>query len=598
MSLVNLTINGKAVSVPSGTKILEAAKQVGVKIPSLCQMKIDEIGFTNECASCRVCMVSAGRKLVPACGTMVKEGMVVNTNTPEALKYRKNVVELLLSDHPQDCYTCAKSGKCELQDLAADMGIRKIRFKGEQSTSPIDTSSYSIVKDNDKCILCRRCETMCTEVQTVGVLSGVNRGFNTVVGTFFNADMMDTECTFCGQCVSVCPTGALMEKDNTKEAWDALAQKEKPVMVQIAPAVRVGISEEFGLEPGAISTGKVVAALKALGFDYVFDTNFAADLTIMEEANEFVQRLTKGGDLPIMTSCCPAWVNFCETQYPDLLKYLSTCRSPQSMFSPVARYYFADKVLGKKADEVIVMSIMPCIAKKYEVAREELGKDGIIDTDLSLTVRELARMIKEAGIDLATIEEAEFDSPLGYSTGAADIFGVTGGVLEAALRTAYTDVTKEELPDDAIEFKSVRGFEGIKEATVNVGGTDVNVVAASSLGCARKLMDELRADLAAGKAPKYHIIEIMACPGGCVAGGGQPFHGGDYEKVKARGAGLYAIDANKPKRKSHQNEDIKKLYAEFLGERGGHNAHTYLHTHYFDRSNPYAKKTKAECTAE
>ena len=377
MSLVNLTINGKAVSVPSGTKILEAAKQVGVKIPSLCQMKIDEIGFTNECASCRVCMVSAGRKLVPACGTMVKEGMVVNTNTPEALKYRKNVVELLLSAHPQDCYTCAKSGKCELQDLAADMGIRKIRFKGEQSTSPIDTSSYSIVKDNDKCILCRRCETMCTEVQTVGVLSGVNRGFNTVVGTFFNADMMDTECTFCGQCVSVCPTGALMEKDNTKEAWDALAQKEKPVMVQIAPAVRVGISEEFGLEPGAISTGKVVAALKALGFDYVFDTNFAADLTIMEEANEFVNRLTKGGDLPIMTSCCPAWVNFCETQYPDLLKYLSTCRSPQSMFSPVARYYFADKVLGKKADEVIVMSIMPCIAKKYEVAREELGKDGM-----------------------------------------------------------------------------------------------------------------------------------------------------------------------------------------------------------------------------
>ncbi|MFQ7120159.1 MAG: NADH-dependent [FeFe] hydrogenase, group A6 [Intestinibacter sp.] len=590
MSLVNLTINGKAVSVPSGTKILEAAKQVGVKIPSLCQMKIDEIGFTNECASCRVCMVSAGRKLVPACGTMVKEGMVVNTNTPEALKYRKNVVELLLSDHPQDCYTCAKSGKCELQDLAADMGIRKIRFKGEQSTSPIDTSSYSIAKDNDKCILCRRCETMCTEVQTVGVLSGVNRGFNTVVGTFFNADMMDTECTFCGQCVSVCPTGALMEKDNTKEAWDALAQKEKPVMVQIAPAVRVGISEEFGLEPGAISTGKVVAALKALGFDYVFDTNFAADLTIMEEANEFVNRLTKGGDLPIMTSCCPAWVNFCESQYPDLTKYLSTCRSPQSMFSPIARYYFADKVLDKKPDEVSVVSIMPCVAKKYEVKREELGQDGIIDTDLSLTVRELARMIKSAGIDLENLEEENFDSPLGYSTGAADIFGVTGGVLEAALRTAYTDVTKEELPDDGIEFKAVRGFEGIKEATVNIAGTDVNVVAASSLGCARKLMDELRADIAAGKTPKYHIIEIMACPGGCVNGGGQPFTNGDYEKVKARGAGLYVIDKNKPQRKSHENEDIKKLYDEFLGERGGHNAHKYLHTHYFDKSNPYSKK--------
>ena len=330
------------------------------------------------------------------------------------------------------CYTCTKCGSCGLQDIAVQLGIKKIRFEGERLEKSKDNSSFSIMRDNDKCILCRRCETMCNQVQKVGVLSGVNRGFSTEIGTFFETDLAKTECTFCGQCINVCPTGALLEKDNTDEAWSLLAQKEKPVMVQIAPAVRVGISEEFGLKPGTISTGKVVAALKALGFDYVFDTNFAADLTIMEEANEFVNRLTKGGDLPIMTSCCPAWVNFCETQYPDLLKYLSTCRSPQSMFSPVARYYFADKVLGKKADEVIVMSIMPCIAKKYEVAREELGKDGIIDTDLSLTVRELARMIKEAGIDLATIEEAEFDSPLGYSTGAADIFGVTGGVLEAA----------------------------------------------------------------------------------------------------------------------------------------------------------------------
>ena len=598
MSLINLTINGKAVAVEEGTNILEAAKKVNIKIPNLCYLHIDDIGFDNSCASCRVCLVNADGRLVPSCATLAKAGMKVQTNTPEIIEFRKGVVELLLSDHPQDCYTCTKCGSCGLQDIAVQLGIKKIRFEGERLEKSKDNSSFSIMRDNDKCILCRRCETMCNQVQKVGVLSGVNRGFSTEIGTFFETDLAKTECTFCGQCINVCPTGALLEKDNTDEAWGLLAQKEKPVMVQIAPAVRVGISEEFGLKPGTISTGKVVAALKALGFDYVFDTNFAADLTIMEEANEFVNRLTKGGDLPIMTSCCPAWVNFCESQYPDLTKYLSTCRSPQSMFSPVARYYFADKVLGKKADEVIVMSIMPCIAKKYEVAREELGKDGIIDTDLSLTVRELARMIKEAGIDLATIEEAEFDSPLGYSTGAADIFGVTGGVLEAALRTAYTDVTKEELPDDAIEFKSVRGFEGIKEATVNVGGTDVNVVAASSLGCARKLMDELRADLAAGKAPKYHIIEIMACPGGCVAGGGQPFHGGDYEKVKARGAGLYAIDANKPKRKSHQNEDIKKLYAEFLGERGGHNAHTYLHTHYFDRSNPYAKKTEAECTAE
>ena len=598
MSLINLTINGKAVAVEEGTNILEAAKKVNIKIPNLCYLHIDDIGFDNSCASCRVCLVNADGRLVPSCATLAKAGMKVQTNTPEIIEFRKGVVELLLSDHPQDCYTCTKCGSCGLQDIAVQLGIKKIRFEGERLEKSKDNSSFSIMRDNDKCILCRRCETMCNQVQKVGVLSGVNRGFSTEIGTFFETDLAKTECTFCGQCINVCPTGALLEKDNTDEAWGLLAQKEKPVMVQIAPAVRVGISEEFGLKPGTISTGKVVAALKALGFDYVFDTNFAADLTIMEEANEFVNRLTKGGDLPIMTSCCPAWVNFCESQYPDLTKYLSTCRSPQSMFSPIARYYFADKVLDKKPDEVSVVSIMPCVAKKYEVKREELGQDGIIDTDLSLTVRELARMIKSAGIDLENLEEENFDSPLGYSTGAADIFGVTGGVLEAALRTAYTDVTKEELPDDGIEFKAVRGFEGIKEATVNVGGTDVNVVAASSLGCARKLMDELRADLAAGKAPKYHIIEIMACPGGCVAGGGQPFHGGDYEKVKARGAGLYAIDANKPKRKSHQNEDIKKLYAEFLGERGGHNAHTYLHTHYFDRSNPYAKKTEAECTAE
>ena len=579
MSLINLTINGKAVAVEEGTNILEAAKKVNIKIPNLCYLHIDDIGFDNSCASCRVCLVNADGRLVPSCATLAKAGMKVQTNTPEIIEFRKGVVELLLSDHPQDCYTCTKCGSCGLQDIAVQLGIKKIRFEGERLEKSKDNSSFSIMRDNDKCILCRRCETMCNQVQKVGVLSGVNRGFSTEIGTFFETDLAKTECTFCGQCINVCPTGALLEKDNTDEAWSLLAQKEKPVMVQIAPAVRVGISEEFGLKPGTISTGKVVAALKALGFDYVFDTNFAADLTIMEEANEFVNRLTKGGDLPIMTSCCPAWVNFCESQYPDLTKYLSTCRSPQSMFSPIARYYFADKVLDKKPDEVSVVSIMPCVAKKYEVKREELGQDGIIDTDLSLTVRELARMIKSAGIDLENLEEVSFDSPLGYSTGAADIFGVTGGVLEAALRTAYTDITKEELPDDGIEFKAVRGFEGIKEATVNIAGIDVNVVAASSLGCARKLMDELRADIAAGKTPKYHIIEIMACPGGCVNGGGQPFTNGDYEKVKARGAGLYVIDKNKPQRKSHENEDIKKLYDEFLGERGGHNAHKYLHTH-------------------
>ena len=585
MSLVNLTINGKVVSVPSDTKILEAAKQVNIKIPSLCHLRIDDINFDNNCASCRVCMVSAGKKLVPACGTLVKEGMVVNTNSPEALKYRKDIVELLLSDHPKDCLSCVKSGNCELQDIAAELGIRKVRFSdGEQSSAPIDISTKSIIKDHSKCILCRRCETMCNEVQTVGVLSGINRGFGTQVSTFFGDDLIDTNCTFCGQCISVCPTGALVEKDNTREAWAALGQKEKPVMVQTAPAVRVGLGEEFGLDPGSISTGKMVAALKALGFDYVFDTNFAADLTIMEEANEFVNRFVKGEKLPILTSCCPAWINFMEYEYPDLLPYLSTCKSPQSMFSPIARHYFAEKVLNKKYDEVIVMSIMPCVAKKFEVSREELGENGYLDTDISLTTRELARMIKEAGIDLANIDEAEFDSPLGYSTGAADIFGATGGVLEAALRTAYHDITKEEAP--SLDFKVVRGMDGIKEASLEIAGHTVNVAAASSLGNARKLMDELRE----GNS-KYHVIEIMACPGGCVAGAGQPYHGGNYDKIKARAKALYEIDAHKVDRLSHHNPDIIKLYDEFLGEKGGHIAHKLLHTQYYDRSDVFDKAT-------
>ena len=585
MSLVNLTINGKVVSVPSDTKILEAAKQVNIKIPSLCHLRIDDINFDNNCASCRVCMVSAGKKLVPACGTLVKEGMVVNTNSPEALKYRKDIVELLLSDHPKDCLSCVKSGNCELQDIAAELGIRKVRFSdGEQSSAPIDTSTKSIIKDHSKCILCRRCETMCNEVQTVGVLSGINRGFGTQVSTFFGDDLIDTNCTFCGQCISVCPTGAFVEKDNTREAWAALGQKEKPVMIQTAPAVRVGLGEEFGLDPGSISTGKMVAALKALGFDYVFDTNFAADLTIMEESNEFVNRFVKGEKLPILTSCCPAWINFMEYEYPDLLPYLSTCKSPQSMFSPIARHYFAEKVLNKKYDEVIVMSIMPCVAKKFEVSREELGEDGYLDTDISLTTRELARMIKEAGIDLANIDEAEFDSPLGYSTGAADIFGATGGVLEAALRTAYHDITKEEAP--SLDFKVVRGMDGIKEASLEIAGHTVNVAAASSLGNARKLMDELRE----GNS-KYHVIEIMACPGGCVAGAGQPYHGGNYDKVKARAKALYEIDAHKVDRLSHHNPDIIKLYDEFLGERGGHMAHKLLHTQYYNRSDVFDKAT-------
>ena len=582
MSSINLTINNKSVSVPKGSTILEAAKKLNIKIPTLCHLHMDEINVVNQCASCRVCMVTAGRGLVPACGTLAKEGMNVQTNTKEAINARKRVVELLLSDHPQDCLVCEKNGNCELQAIAADLGVRKIRFKGEQSTAILDTSTKSIVKNHDKCILCRRCETMCNDIQTVGVLSGVNRGFETEVGTFFNSKLCDTECTFCGQCISVCPTAALTEVNNIQNVWDYLNQTEKTVVVQVAPAVRVAIGEEFGLEAGSISTGKIVAALRALGFKYVFDTNFAADLTITEEASEFLTRLTENKDLPILTSCCPAWVNFIEKNYPKHLNLLSSCKSPQEMFGAIAKNYFAHKVLNIEPKDILVVSVMPCVAKKYECSRDELGQENILDVDLSITTRELSKMIKEAGIDLLSLEDESFDHPLGESSGAADIFGATGGVLEAALRTAYEWATNKELKD--VNFTSVRGFEGIKEASIDVDGTIVNVCVASTLGNARKVMDEV----VAGKS-KYHIIEIMACPGGCIAGGGQPYHHGNYDIIKKRGEGLYNIDRSKNLRKSHTNPSIIKLYNEFLNKPCSDEAHKYLHTHYFDKSSIYKK---------
>lgn len=583
MSLINLTINNKSISVPKGYTILEAAKKLNIKIPTLCHLHMDDVNIVNQCASCRVCMVTVGRGLVPACATLVKEGMNVQTNTKEAINARKHVVELLLSDHPQDCLVCDKNGNCELQSIAADLGIREIRFKGEHSSSPTDTSTKSIIKNHDKCILCRRCETMCNDIQTVGVLSAVNRGFNTEVGTFFNANLCNTECTFCGQCISVCPTGALTEVNNIPIVWDALHQNEKIVVVQVAPAVRVAIGEEFGLEAGTISTGKIVAALRALGFKYVFDTNFAADLTIMEEASEFINRFNQNKDLPILTSCCPAWINFIEKNYPQHLNLPSSCKSPQEMFGAIAKNYFAPKVLNIEPKDIYVVSVMPCVAKKYECSREELCQENIPDVDISITTRELAKMIKEAGIDLCNIAEEEFDSPLGESSGSADIFGTTGGVLEAALRTAYEWITNKELSD--VNFTQVRGFNGIKEASIDIDGTIVNVCVASTLGNARKIMDEV----VSGKS-KYHIIEIMACPGGCVAGGGQPYHNGDYNIIKKRAQSLYNIDQNKKLRKSHENNSIIALYNEFLYKPSSYIAHKYLHTHYYDNSKVYEKE--------
>ena len=581
MDFINLTINDIPICVPKGTTILEAAKSVNIKIPSLCHLNINEIGMVNNCASCRVCIVSSDKGLVPACGTLVREGMNIKTNSSEVLKARKTIVELLLSDHPQDCLICERNGNCELQTIAADLGIRNIRYKGEKSNCPIDNSSKSIVKNYDKCILCRRCETMCNEIQTVGVLSGVNRGFGTEVGTFFNTNLCDTECTFCGQCIAVCPTGALTEVNNVPVVWDALSKKDKTVVVQVAPAVRVAIGEEFGLEPGSISTGKMVAALKALGFKYVFDTNYGADLTILEEASEFTHRLKESNNLPILTSCCPAWVNFMEKEYPDLLNLLSTCKSPQEMFGSISKNYFAPNVINIEPKDLYVVSVMPCVAKKYEVSRSELSQNGILDVDVSITTRELAKMIKEAGINFNDLNEENFDNPLGESTGAADIFGVTGGVLEAALRTAYEWITDKDL--DNVNFTQVRGLQGIKEASININGTIINACIVSGLGNARKVMDEV----AKGNS-KYHIIEVMACPGGCVAGGGQPYHKGDYEIIKKRIEGLYNIDSSKNVRKSHKNPSIITLYEEFLGEPHSDTAYKYLHTHFFDKSDIYS----------
>jgi len=582
---MKITIDNKLVEVEPNTTVYDAAKQIGIDIPRLCYMNLEAVGIKNQPAGCRICVVEvAGRRnLAPSCVTVCSEGMVIKTHSPRVLNARKTVLELLLSDHPKDCLICPKSGHCELQDLSVRLGIREIHSveNAEISTYRKDASP-SIIRDMDKCVMCRRCETVCNVVQTVGALSAVNRGFMSVVAPAFEQDLIDSPCTFCGQCVAVCPTGALTEVDHTQKIIRALADPSKTVIVQTAPAVRVALGEEFGMEPGTLVTGKMTAALKEMGFDYVFDTDFAADLTIMEEGTELLGRISKfiAGDkdvkLPILTSCCPAWVNFFEHNYSDMLDVPSTARSPQQMFGAVAKTYLADK-LSIKRENLVVVSIMPCLAKKYECQRNEFKVNGNPDVDYALSTRELAHLIREANINFNLLPDAEFDAPMGESTGASVIFGTTGGVIEAAVRTAYELFTGNKL--DKVDFHELRGLEGIRTACVDFNGTKINIGIAHQLGNARKLLDGIRAGMY-----NFHAIEIMACPGGCIGGGGQPLHHGDSAIIKARHEAIYREDVQKPIRKSHENPYITKLYEDFLGKPMSEKAHHLLHTHYFDKS--------------
>ena len=579
---ITLKIDNREISVPKGTTILEAARELGIDIPTLCYMNLKDLCIKNAPASCRICVVEVdGRKnLAPSCATRCENGMNVHTNTMRVLNARRTVLELMLSDHPSDCLVCAKSGSCELQAVAIKLGIREIPFQGTQTEYKVDLSP-SIRRDATKCIYCRRCEMMCNDIQTVGALGAVNRGFDSVVMPAFDQALQDSECTFCGQCVAVCPVGALTELDHTNRLIKDLANPDKTVIVQTAPAVRAALGEEFGLPAGTSVTGKMVAALRKLGFAKVFDTDFAADLTIMEEGTELLGRLTAflNGDkdvkLPIITSCCPGWVNFFEKQFPDLLDNPSSARSPQQMFGAIAKTYWAEK-MGIKREDLIVVSVMPCLAKKFESERDEFRTNGDPDVNYSISTRELAALIKQTNINFMQLENEDFDAPLGESTGAAVIFGASGGVMEAALRTAYEVHTGKTL--DNVNFEGVRGIENLKEATIDVDGFELKVAVAHSLGTARKLMNELRA----GKSP-YHAIEVMACPGGCIGGGGQPLHHGDSARIKARAKALYSEDTEKNFRKSHENPYLISLYEEFLGKPMSEKAHHLLHTCYFNR---------------
>ncbi len=578
METVNIKINGIDVAAPKGSTILEAARYAHIDIPTLCFLK--EI---NEIGACRICVVEVkgARSLVASCVYPINEGMEVWTNTPKVLNSRKKTLELILSNHDRKCLSCVRSGDCELQKLCKDLKVEdEGYYDGERNHYEIDTSAAHMYRDNNKCILCRRCSAVCEKTQAVGVIGPNERGFKTTISSAFEMGLGDTSCVSCGQCIAVCPTGALSEKDNTEEVFQAIADPAKYVVVQTAPSVRAGLGEAFGLPIGTNVEGKMVAALRRLGFDKVFDTDLGADLTIMEEAHEFLDRVQNGGTLPLITSCSPGWIKYCEHYFPDMTENLSSCKSPMQMFGATIKTYYAEK-MGIAPKDIFVVAIMPCTAKKFEIGRPDQSAAGVPDVDVSLTVRELGRMIERVGIDFKSLPDEEFDSPLGISTGAAVIFGATGGVMEAALRTAVETLTGEEL--ETVDFTEVRGTEDIKEATYHVSGMDIKVAVVSGLKNAKKLLTKVKN----GEAD-YHFIEIMGCPGGCVNGGGMPQVPAsirNFTDIRAlRAKVLYDLDSNMPIRKSHENPAVKELYDTYFGKPGSHKAHEILHTSYVKRS--------------
>ena len=569
--MVDLTINNIKIKAEEGMTILDAAKSVGIHIPTLCHMK----GYFPT-GACRLCVVEVDgmRGLTPSCAYPVMQGMKVETNSSRVRIARKTIIELLIENHPQDCLVCVRNKNCELQDLAEQYSIREHRYVGEKKDHAIDISSPSMERDPAKCILCGRCVRVCGQLQKISAIDFTHRGFTSNVTTPFNKGLNVSDCILCGQCILVCPTAALREKSHSKEVMSAINNKKKFTVAQIAPAVRASLGEEYNLPLGTNVTGQIITGLKRLGFKKVFDTNFAADLTIIEEASEFINRIQTGSTLPMFTSCCPGWVKYIEQNRPQLLKHVSSCKSPHEMEGALLKTYYAKK-MGIDPKDIFIVSIMPCTVKKYESARAELNEEYLPDVDAVLTTRELVRLFKMSGIDFNDLAEEEFDSPLGESTGAAAIFGTSGGVMEAALRTAYFKLAGKEL--DNVKLEDLRGNSGIKECTVPINGLEVNVAVVNGIGNVGKVLDEIE-----NGNSKYHFVEVMACPGGCINGGGQPIHQKN-KKVEKRIQALYEIDSKMKHRRSHENESVKKLYKEFLGEPNGHVSHEILHTEYVDR---------------